>query len=130
MDCPEDKSSKPTFGDIMKGTAVMPPSYKDGDVWLRTTDIPLSDCTEENAVIEKATLCKGNYQETIVSLRLSIKLGKSSGCGWEFASMQDIQVLFNQSKAREMSELVGTPMLVHSQGNAIVGLEVNKDLVL
>ena len=85
---------------------------------------------EVHGVIEDAKFEKSGYQSLVVSLCLYIKREDGFEAYWEFTTMGDIQELFDIAKVKEMTELVGVPVMCYVGKGKTVGVKVNEKLVV
>ena len=85
---------------------------------------------EVHAVIKDAELEKSGYQSLVVSLCLDIKREDGFEAFWEFTTMEDIQELFDNAEVKEMTELVGIPVMCYVGKGKTVGMKVNERLIV
>ncbi len=117
---------QPTLSEAMKGEATWENySITDGYWHYSSKPLNLDGNTVSHGVIEVADFGKFcNYQGVLVGLSLVCKVEDGGSVGWSFESMKDIQRLFNEARATQLKDLVGTPMLLLFSGRGGIGSQI------
>ncbi len=119
-----------TLKQAMNGERVWENYIRTNGYWHYAKE-PLEGYGPIHAVISSASFgnfC--NYQDVLVGLSLTFKQENGCSVGWSFESMKDIQILFNETGATYLVDLIGAPMIIAMKGNRIIGCKVNKALVV
>lgn len=125
-----EEKKNPTLEDVEEGEAIWN-QYIIDDGWWHYSAEPFSEYQEVHAVISDVDfgrIC--SYQNILVGLHIIFKAEDGFNVSWEFTDMPNLQILFKKAKTIDISELVGTPMLLAIKGHRIIGCKVNEVLVV
>ena len=86
-----------------------------------------------HAVVDSASFGRCGYQDCDIGLTVCINLERGGSTCWTFFNYGDIAEFFQRSKAHEVKDLVGTPVMAFMSGEfngSIRGIDVIDNLVL